>query len=71
MPIILSPAWQGTFGVVLDYEHRGGYRWFLRVRAQQSRGPSWGAAGRPGVQNPILTLKYVGLINVVFAVCHY
>ena len=27
-----------TFGVVMDNEHRGGYRWFLRVREHHFRG---------------------------------
>ena len=40
-----------TFGLVkvLDYENRGGYRWFLRVRAHHFEGPSWETAGRPGL----------------------
>ena len=50
----------------MDYEHQGGYRWFLRVRAYQFRGPFWwgwvGTAGQPSVHYPLLNSK-VGIFR--------
>ena len=34
---IVKGYFTSTFGLVMDNERRGGYRWFLRVRAHHSR----------------------------------